>query len=169
MNFWGRRRVLYSFGSWLINHNAVITVIRCLRVLVQVQTLHTATATVRTCWRSYSRWFRTKTGWWKTCTPTWGNPSTRCQTIFGSSVRQRLSSSSLAVRRSHSTILVCKRRIVDLFPKLETAVTDIKNAETGVVQMQMKRQKEFWFLLKIACVSIRKHCKNDTCFSWTRC
>ncbi|XP_011601695.1 inhibitor of nuclear factor kappa-B kinase subunit alpha-like isoform X1 [Takifugu rubripes] len=50
-----------------------------------------------------------------------------------------------------STILVCKRRIVDLFPKLETAVTDIKNAEAGVVQMQMKRQKEFWFLLKIAC------------------
>uniref|UniRef100_H3DGJ8 Inhibitor of nuclear factor kappa-B kinase subunit alpha n=1 Tax=Tetraodon nigroviridis TaxID=99883 RepID=H3DGJ8_TETNG len=55
-----------------------------------------------------------------------------------------------------STILVCKRRIVDLFPKLETAVTDIKSAETGVMQMQMKRQKEFWFLLKIACVSTQK-------------
>lgn len=54
-----------------------------------------------------------------------------------------------------STILVCKCRIVDLFPKLETAVMDIKTAEAGVMQMQMKRQKEFWFLLKVACVSIR--------------
>lgn len=68
---------------------------------------------------------------------------------------QRPSSSPVAVRCSHSTILVCKRRIVDLFPKLETAVTDIKAAEAGVMQMQMKRQKEFWFLLKIACVSTR--------------
>uniref|UniRef100_A0A8C3AMM2 Inhibitor of nuclear factor kappa-B kinase subunit alpha n=1 Tax=Cyclopterus lumpus TaxID=8103 RepID=A0A8C3AMM2_CYCLU len=53
-----------------------------------------------------------------------------------------------------STILVCKQRIVDLFPKLETAVENIKTAEAAVMQMQMKRQKEFWYLLKIACVSI---------------
>ncbi|KAM8738678.1 inhibitor of nuclear factor kappa-B kinase subunit alpha-like isoform X1 [Acanthopagrus latus] len=50
-----------------------------------------------------------------------------------------------------STILVCKRRIVDLFPKLERAVGNIKTAEAAVMQMQMKRQKEFWYLLKIAC------------------
>ncbi|XP_068579509.1 inhibitor of nuclear factor kappa-B kinase subunit alpha-like isoform X2 [Cebidichthys violaceus] len=50
-----------------------------------------------------------------------------------------------------STILVCKQRIVDLFPKLERAVENIKTAETAVMQMQMKRQKEFWYLLKIAC------------------
>ncbi|XP_063730467.1 inhibitor of nuclear factor kappa-B kinase subunit alpha-like isoform X2 [Eleginops maclovinus] len=50
-----------------------------------------------------------------------------------------------------STILVCKRRIVDLFPKLERAVVNIKTAEAAVMQMQMKRQKEFWYLLKIAC------------------
>ncbi|XP_026212574.1 inhibitor of nuclear factor kappa-B kinase subunit alpha-like isoform X2 [Anabas testudineus] len=50
-----------------------------------------------------------------------------------------------------STILVCKRRIVDLFPKLEGAVENIKTAEATVMQMQMKRQKEFWYLLKIAC------------------
>uniref|UniRef100_A0A8C5BQI5 Inhibitor of nuclear factor kappa-B kinase subunit alpha n=1 Tax=Gadus morhua TaxID=8049 RepID=A0A8C5BQI5_GADMO len=49
-----------------------------------------------------------------------------------------------------STILVCKQRIVDLFPKLEGAVESIKAAETTVMQMQMKRQKEFWYLLKIA-------------------
>lgn len=53
-----------------------------------------------------------------------------------------------------STILVCKRRIVDLFPKLERAVENIKTAEAAVMQMQLKRQKEFWYLLKIACVSI---------------
>uniref|UniRef100_A0A7N5ZV57 Inhibitor of nuclear factor kappa-B kinase subunit alpha n=1 Tax=Anabas testudineus TaxID=64144 RepID=A0A7N5ZV57_ANATE len=53
-----------------------------------------------------------------------------------------------------STILVCKRRIVDLFPKLEGAVENIKTAEATVMQMQMKRQKEFWYLLKIACVNI---------------
>uniref|UniRef100_A0A8C4DCZ0 Inhibitor of nuclear factor kappa-B kinase subunit alpha n=1 Tax=Dicentrarchus labrax TaxID=13489 RepID=A0A8C4DCZ0_DICLA len=53
-----------------------------------------------------------------------------------------------------STILVCKRRIVDLFPKLERAVENIKTAEAAVMQMQMKRQKEFWYLLKIACTII---------------
>uniref|UniRef100_A0A3Q3DIQ2 Inhibitor of nuclear factor kappa-B kinase subunit alpha n=1 Tax=Hippocampus comes TaxID=109280 RepID=A0A3Q3DIQ2_HIPCM len=52
-----------------------------------------------------------------------------------------------------STILVCKQRIVDLFPKLEKAVESIKTAEAAVMQMQTKRQKEFWYLLKIACVS----------------
>ncbi|XP_019726251.1 inhibitor of nuclear factor kappa-B kinase subunit alpha-like [Hippocampus comes] len=50
-----------------------------------------------------------------------------------------------------STILVCKQRIVDLFPKLEKAVESIKTAEAAVMQMQTKRQKEFWYLLKIAC------------------
>ncbi|XP_072247173.1 inhibitor of nuclear factor kappa-B kinase subunit alpha-like isoform X1 [Leuresthes tenuis] len=50
-----------------------------------------------------------------------------------------------------STILVCKRRIVDLFPKLERAVENIKTAEAAVMQMQMKRQKDFWYLLRIAC------------------
>uniref|UniRef100_A0A672FC79 Inhibitor of nuclear factor kappa-B kinase subunit alpha n=1 Tax=Salarias fasciatus TaxID=181472 RepID=A0A672FC79_SALFA len=53
-----------------------------------------------------------------------------------------------------STILVCKQRIMDLFPKLEMAVENIKTAEAAVMQMQMKRQKEFWYLLKIACVSM---------------
>lgn len=50
-----------------------------------------------------------------------------------------------------SAILMCKQRIVDLFPKLEKAVVSIKAAEAEVMQMQTKRQKEFWFLLKIAC------------------
>lgn len=50
-----------------------------------------------------------------------------------------------------STILVCKRRIVDLIPKLEAAVENIKSTESAVMQMQMDRQKEFWNLLKIVC------------------
>ncbi|XP_076019499.1 inhibitor of nuclear factor kappa-B kinase subunit alpha-like isoform X2 [Genypterus blacodes] len=50
-----------------------------------------------------------------------------------------------------STILVCKQHIVDLFPKLERAIENIKTAEAVVMQMQMKRQREFWYLLKIAC------------------
>uniref|UniRef100_A0A8C5H6Y2 Inhibitor of nuclear factor kappa-B kinase subunit alpha n=1 Tax=Gouania willdenowi TaxID=441366 RepID=A0A8C5H6Y2_GOUWI len=60
-----------------------------------------------------------------------------------------------------STILMCKRRIVDLFPKLEKALQDIKGAEAAVMQMQMKRQKELWYLLKIVCVSIEMD------WSWT--
>lgn len=53
-----------------------------------------------------------------------------------------------------STILVCKQRIMDLFPKLEKALKNITTAETVVMQMQVSRQREFWYLLKIACVSI---------------
>uniref|UniRef100_A0A3P8ZT61 Inhibitor of nuclear factor kappa-B kinase subunit alpha n=1 Tax=Esox lucius TaxID=8010 RepID=A0A3P8ZT61_ESOLU len=50
-----------------------------------------------------------------------------------------------------SKILECKRRIVALFPKLEGAVENIKGAESAIMAMQMKRQREFWHLLKIAC------------------
>ncbi|KAF7219864.1 inhibitor of nuclear factor kappa-B kinase subunit alpha-like [Nothobranchius furzeri] len=50
-----------------------------------------------------------------------------------------------------SKILICKRRIVDLFPEVEGAIVKIKASNAEVMQMQLKRQKEFWFLLKIAC------------------
>uniref|UniRef100_A0A8C7YJ35 Inhibitor of nuclear factor kappa-B kinase subunit alpha n=1 Tax=Oryzias sinensis TaxID=183150 RepID=A0A8C7YJ35_9TELE len=53
-----------------------------------------------------------------------------------------------------STILVCKQHIVDLFPHLEKALGDIKATENTVIQMQKRRQKEFWYLLKVACVRI---------------
>uniref|UniRef100_A0A8C8IRG1 Inhibitor of nuclear factor kappa-B kinase subunit alpha n=1 Tax=Oncorhynchus tshawytscha TaxID=74940 RepID=A0A8C8IRG1_ONCTS len=56
-----------------------------------------------------------------------------------------------------SKILECKCRIVALFPKLEGAVESIKAAEAAVMTMQMKRQREFWHLLKIACVSKHVH------------
>lgn len=128
-------------------------------VLVQVLTLRMATVTALTWWRPYSKQFRTKTGCWKTCTLTWGNLSTSTHNHAMFSSNEVSSYSSLCVCVSLvcffcSTILVCKRRIVDLFPKLEMAVGNIKTAEAAVMQMQMKRQKEFWYLLKIACVSI---------------
>uniref|UniRef100_A0A7N8Y6N8 Inhibitor of nuclear factor kappa-B kinase subunit alpha n=1 Tax=Mastacembelus armatus TaxID=205130 RepID=A0A7N8Y6N8_9TELE len=66
-----------------------------------------------------------------------------------------------------STILVCKRRIVDLFPNLERAVLNINTAKAAVMQMQMKRQKEFWYLLKIACVSIKR--TTELLNTWKTC
>ncbi|XP_008295814.1 inhibitor of nuclear factor kappa-B kinase subunit alpha-like isoform X2 [Stegastes partitus] len=57
-----------------------------------------------------------------------------------------------------STILVCKQRIVDLFPKLERAIENIKTAEEAVMQMQLKRQREFWYLLRIVCAQGSAQC-----------
>lgn len=53
-----------------------------------------------------------------------------------------------------SKILQSKQKIIELFPKIEKTLENIKEADGIVMQMQMKRQREFWHLLKIACVSI---------------
>ncbi|TRY99580.1 hypothetical protein DNTS_032889 [Danionella cerebrum] len=50
-----------------------------------------------------------------------------------------------------SKILLSKQKIIDLFPKIEKTLESIKEAESTVMQMQIKRQREFWHLLKIAC------------------
>ncbi|XP_028825776.1 inhibitor of nuclear factor kappa-B kinase subunit alpha isoform X2 [Denticeps clupeoides] len=50
-----------------------------------------------------------------------------------------------------SKILLSKQKIINLFPKIERTLESIKEAENTVMQMQMKRQREFWHLLKIAC------------------
>ncbi|KAL6487067.1 hypothetical protein MHYP_G00036930 [Metynnis hypsauchen] len=50
-----------------------------------------------------------------------------------------------------SKILLSKQKIIDLFPKIEKTLENIKEADGTVMQMQMKRQREFWHLLKIAC------------------
>uniref|UniRef100_A0A1A8F6X5 Inhibitor of nuclear factor kappa-B kinase subunit alpha n=1 Tax=Nothobranchius korthausae TaxID=1143690 RepID=A0A1A8F6X5_9TELE len=50
-----------------------------------------------------------------------------------------------------SKILISKQKIIDLFPKIEKTLESIKDADNTVMQMQIKRQKEFWHLLKIAC------------------
>uniref|UniRef100_A0A8C9QYP6 Inhibitor of nuclear factor kappa-B kinase subunit alpha n=1 Tax=Scleropages formosus TaxID=113540 RepID=A0A8C9QYP6_SCLFO len=51
-----------------------------------------------------------------------------------------------------SKILHSKQKIIDLFPRIEKTLENIKEADTTVMQMQIKRQREFWHLLKIACV-----------------
>uniref|UniRef100_A0A4W6E3A3 Inhibitor of nuclear factor kappa-B kinase subunit alpha n=1 Tax=Lates calcarifer TaxID=8187 RepID=A0A4W6E3A3_LATCA len=50
-------------------------------------------------------------------------------------------------------ILISKQKIIDLFPRIEKTLESIKDADNTVMQMQIKRQREFWHLLKIACVS----------------
>ncbi|KAM6347289.1 inhibitor of nuclear factor kappa-B kinase subunit alpha isoform 5-T6 [Alca torda] len=51
-----------------------------------------------------------------------------------------------------SKLLGCKQKIIDLLPKIEVALNNIKEADNSVMQMQGKRQREIWHLLKIACV-----------------
>uniref|UniRef100_A0A8C5B6J6 Inhibitor of nuclear factor kappa-B kinase subunit alpha n=1 Tax=Gadus morhua TaxID=8049 RepID=A0A8C5B6J6_GADMO len=53
-----------------------------------------------------------------------------------------------------SKILLSKQKIIDLFPRIEKTLESIKEADNTVMLMQIKRQKEFWHLLKIACVSL---------------
>uniref|UniRef100_A0A673M8D2 Inhibitor of nuclear factor kappa-B kinase subunit alpha n=1 Tax=Sinocyclocheilus rhinocerous TaxID=307959 RepID=A0A673M8D2_9TELE len=50
-----------------------------------------------------------------------------------------------------SKILLSKQKIIDLFPKIERTLESIKEGDSTVMQMQIKRQREFWHLLKIAC------------------
>ncbi|XP_057682571.1 inhibitor of nuclear factor kappa-B kinase subunit alpha-like isoform X2 [Corythoichthys intestinalis] len=50
-----------------------------------------------------------------------------------------------------SKILSSKQKIIDLFPRIEKTLESIKEADNTVMQMQIKRQREFWHLLKIAC------------------
>uniref|UniRef100_A0A673XXG3 Inhibitor of nuclear factor kappa-B kinase subunit alpha n=1 Tax=Salmo trutta TaxID=8032 RepID=A0A673XXG3_SALTR len=50
-----------------------------------------------------------------------------------------------------SKILLSKQKIIDLFPRIEKTLENIKDADNTVMQMQIKRQREFWHLLKIAC------------------
>uniref|UniRef100_A0A6Q2WS94 Inhibitor of nuclear factor kappa-B kinase subunit alpha n=1 Tax=Esox lucius TaxID=8010 RepID=A0A6Q2WS94_ESOLU len=54
-----------------------------------------------------------------------------------------------------SKILLSKQKIIDLFPRIEKTLENIKEADNTVMQMQIKRQREFWHLLKIACNSAR--------------
>nr|XP_056705350.1 inhibitor of nuclear factor kappa-B kinase subunit alpha [Euleptes europaea] len=53
--------------------------------------------------------------------------------------------------RHLSKLLGCKQKIIDLLPKIEVALNNIKEADSSVMQMQGKRQREIWHLLKIAC------------------
>ncbi|KAM4033758.1 inhibitor of nuclear factor kappa-B kinase subunit alpha isoform 2-T3 [Anomaloglossus baeobatrachus] len=50
-----------------------------------------------------------------------------------------------------SRLLGCKQKIIDLLPQIEMTVNNIKEADNSLMQMQSKRQREIWHLLKIAC------------------
>ncbi|KAM4609563.1 inhibitor of nuclear factor kappa-B kinase subunit alpha [Discoglossus pictus] len=50
-----------------------------------------------------------------------------------------------------SRLLGCKQKIIDLLPQIEMTVNKIKEADNSLMQMQAKRQREIWHLLKIAC------------------
>ncbi|XP_032082333.1 inhibitor of nuclear factor kappa-B kinase subunit alpha isoform X2 [Thamnophis elegans] len=53
--------------------------------------------------------------------------------------------------RHLSKLLGCKQKIIDLLPSIDVALNSIKEADNSVMQMQGKRQREIWHLLKIAC------------------
>ncbi|CAB1311998.1 unnamed protein product [Coregonus sp. 'balchen'] len=53
--------------------------------------------------------------------------------------------------QNQDKILLSKQKIIDLFPRIEKTLENIKDADNTVMQMQIKRQREFWHLLKIAC------------------
>ncbi|XP_069741583.1 inhibitor of nuclear factor kappa-B kinase subunit alpha isoform X2 [Narcine bancroftii] len=54
-----------------------------------------------------------------------------------------------------SKLLACKQKIIDLFPKIEQALDNIRENEKMLLRSQEKRQKEIWYLLKIACSTAR--------------
>uniref|UniRef100_A0A8D2Q3E4 Inhibitor of nuclear factor kappa-B kinase subunit alpha n=1 Tax=Varanus komodoensis TaxID=61221 RepID=A0A8D2Q3E4_VARKO len=64
--------------------------------------------------------------------------------------------------RHLSKLLGCKQKIIDLLPKIEVALNKIKEADNSVMQMQGKRQREIWHLLKIAC-SVMDACVPVLC------
>ncbi|XP_061665847.1 inhibitor of nuclear factor kappa-B kinase subunit alpha-like isoform X1 [Syngnathoides biaculeatus] len=71
-----------------------------------------------------------------------------------------------------SKILSSKQKIIELFPRIEKTLESIKEADHTVMQMQIKRQREFWHLLKIACA--QNYTRNSLATSpeapsqWTR-
>ncbi|EGW03893.1 Inhibitor of nuclear factor kappa-B kinase subunit alpha [Cricetulus griseus] len=63
-----------------------------------------------------------------------------------------------------SKLLGCKQKIIDLLPKVEVALSNIKEADNTIMFMQGKRQKEIWHLLKIACTTLQTdEVKNVPC------
>uniref|UniRef100_A0A8C5HTL1 Inhibitor of nuclear factor kappa-B kinase subunit alpha n=1 Tax=Gouania willdenowi TaxID=441366 RepID=A0A8C5HTL1_GOUWI len=66
-----------------------------------------------------------------------------------------------------SKILSSKQKIIDLFPRIEKTLENIKDADSTVMTMQIKRQREFWHLLKIACVSLCFYSESGLLFTST--
>lgn len=69
-----------------------------------------------------------------------------------------------------SRLLGCKQKIIELLPQIEMTINNIKEADSSLMQMQAKRQREIWHLLKIACVSIFAflyYCLVNGCYKLT--
>uniref|UniRef100_A0A670ITE8 IkappaB kinase n=1 Tax=Podarcis muralis TaxID=64176 RepID=A0A670ITE8_PODMU len=54
-----------------------------------------------------------------------------------------------------SKTVVCKQKALELFPKVDEVMSLMNEDEKMVVELQDKRQKELWNLLKIACSKVR--------------
>ncbi|XP_062382309.1 inhibitor of nuclear factor kappa-B kinase subunit alpha-like isoform X2 [Sardina pilchardus] len=53
-------------------------------------------------------------------------------------------------------ILIRKEKIMEMFPRIEQVLDQIREADESVLKMQARRQNEFWFLLKLACTAYGK-------------
>uniref|UniRef100_A0AAQ5ZF43 IkappaB kinase n=1 Tax=Amphiprion ocellaris TaxID=80972 RepID=A0AAQ5ZF43_AMPOC len=51
-----------------------------------------------------------------------------------------------------SKTAVCRQRVMELLPKVEGVVQKMAESEQVLMSLQEKRQRELWFLLKVACV-----------------
>uniref|UniRef100_A0A7N4Q0K2 Inhibitor of nuclear factor kappa-B kinase subunit beta n=1 Tax=Sarcophilus harrisii TaxID=9305 RepID=A0A7N4Q0K2_SARHA len=60
-----------------------------------------------------------------------------------------------AIYMQLSKTMVCKQKALELLPQVEEVVNLMNEDEKTVVQLQEKRQKELWNLLKIACSKVR--------------
>uniref|UniRef100_A0A8C5Q3M2 Inhibitor of nuclear factor kappa-B kinase subunit alpha n=1 Tax=Leptobrachium leishanense TaxID=445787 RepID=A0A8C5Q3M2_9ANUR len=60
-----------------------------------------------------------------------------------------------------SRLLGCKQKIIDLLPHIEMTANTIKEADSSLMQMQAKRQREIWHLLKIACGDIQEGYRRE--------
>lgn len=55
----------------------------------------------------------------------------------------------------YSKTAACRQRVMELLPKVEGVVQKMAESEQVLMQLQEKRQRELWNLLKVACVRMR--------------
>ncbi|KAE8291863.1 Inhibitor of nuclear factor kappa-B kinase subunit beta [Larimichthys crocea] len=54
-----------------------------------------------------------------------------------------------------SKTAVCRQRVMELLPKVEGVVQKMAESEQVLMSLQEKRQRELWYLLKVACSKVR--------------
>ncbi|TKS78340.1 Inhibitor of nuclear factor kappa-B kinase subunit beta [Collichthys lucidus] len=54
-----------------------------------------------------------------------------------------------------SKTAVCRQRVMELLPKVEGIVQKMAESEQVLISLQEKRQRELWYLLKVACSKVR--------------